>query len=389
VGKDPAFHGATGIYIMPRGFACQGGHPGYAFTFNNRLPGKGLGTGTDRERNEMARPRAIVVGAGGISGAWFPPLKEEGVDVKAVVDIKKEAAEERIAKYELSAMASDDLAKTLAEVEADFLVDLTIPAAHCEVTCAGLEAGLHVVSEKPMAASMDEARRMVATAEKTGKLYMVSQSRRWDSKHASVAQTVAAGKIGQLTTLNCDFYIGAHFGGFRDEMPSPLILDMSIHHFDLVRMFSGRDAVAVYAREFNPAGSWYKGDVAANCIFEMTDGVMFAYRGSWCAEGCQTSWNGDWRVIGSGGTMLFEDDKAPHGQVVASEEGFRSKLADLEVVESAVEKGGMHGALNEMLRFLETGEKPQTECHDNIKSLAMVFGAIESSKEGKRVEIKA
>ena len=62
----------------------------------------------------MAGPRAIVVGAGGISGAWFPPLKEEGVDVKAVVDIKKEAAEARIEKYELSAVASDDLAKTLA-----------------------------------------------------------------------------------------------------------------------------------------------------------------------------------------------------------------------------------------------------------------------------------
>ena len=82
-----------------------------------------------------------------------------------------------------------------AEVEADFLVDLTIPEAHCEVTCAGLEAGLHVVSEKPMAASMDEARKMVATSEKTGKLYMVSQSRRWDAKHASVAATVAAGDV--------------------------------------------------------------------------------------------------------------------------------------------------------------------------------------------------
>jgi len=336
----------------------------------------------------MARPRAIVVGAGGISGAWFPPLKEEGVDVKAVIDIKKEAAEARIAKYELSAVASDDLAKTLAEVEADFLVDLTIPEAHCDVTCAGLEAGFHVVSEKPMAASMDEARRMVATSEKTGKLYMVSQSRRWNTRHATIAATVAGGKLGVLTTLNCDFFLGVHFGGFRDEMPSPLILDMSIHHFDMARMLGGVDPVAVYAEEFNPAGSWYKGDVAANCIFEMTDGVRFAYRGSWCAEGCATSWNGDWRIMGSGGTMLYDHDEAPHGQVVAEGEDKRSKLADLDVVDTPVEKGGMHGALCEMLRFLETGEKPQCECHDNIKSLAMVFGAIESSKEGKRVEIR-
>lgn len=55
----------------------------------------------------------------------------------------------------------------------------------------------------------------------------------------------------------------AHFGGFRDKMPSPLILDMAIHHFDLARYMSGADPVAVYAKEFNPAGSWYKGDVSA------------------------------------------------------------------------------------------------------------------------------
>ena len=339
----------------------------------------------------MAAPRAIVVGAGGISGAWFPRLKAEGVEVKAVVDIRKEAAEAKIAKHELSAVASDDLAKTLAETEADFLVDLTVPEAHCEVACAGLEAELHVVSEKPMAASMEEAHRMVATSEKTNKLYMVSQSRRWDSKHATVAATVAAGRLGRITTLNCDFFLGAHFGGFRDEMPSPLILDMSIHHFDLARMISGLDAVAVYAREFNPAGSWYRGDVAANCVFEMTGGVMFAYRGSWCAEGCHTSWNGDWRIIGTEGTMLYEHDNPPHGQIVAggaaNATGFNRPLEDLQIVDSPVEKGGQHGAIAEMLRFLETGEKPQCECHDNIKSLAMVFGAIESSREGRRVEI--
>jgi hypothetical protein len=49
----------------------------------------------------------------------------------------------------------------------------------------------------------------------------------------------------------------------------------------------------------------------------------------------------------------------------------------------------MHGALREMLAFLRTGRKPQTECHDNIKSLAMVLAAIESSRAGKRVEVRA
>jgi len=337
----------------------------------------------------LARERCVVVGAGGISNVWFRQLIAEKVKVVAVVDIRREAAEAQVAKFGLDAEVSTDLAATLERTRPDFVVDLTVPEAHCEVTCTALEAGCHVVSEKPMAASMAEARKMVGTAERTGKLYMVSQSRRWEPKHDAIRRTVAAGRLGTLTTINCDFYIGAHFGGFRAEMPSPLILDMAIHHFDLARYLGGADPVAVYAKEFNPKGSWYKGDAAASCIFEMTDGVVFTYRGSWCAEGCQTSWNGDWRLVGDRGTLLYERDGDPRGEVVGGKEGFSRPLKPLRVAKSRMRHTTMRGALREMLAFLRTGKIPQTECHDNIKSLAMVFAAIESNKRGRRVEIKA
>lgn len=336
----------------------------------------------------MSQPyRAIVVGAGGISGAWFPPLKAEGVEVAAVVDLKREVAQQRIDHYELHAIASDDLDKTLAQTQADFVIDLTIPEAHCNVTCKALEAGFHVIGEKPMAASMDQARKMVATSEKTGKLYMVSQSRRWEPLHDRYRRSLTNGQLGELTTANCDFYLAPHFGGFRDAMESPLILDMAIHHFDLARFFTASDPVAVYAHEFNPKGSWYKGDVATTCIFEMTNGIVFTYRGSWCAQGCGTSWNGHWRIIGQKGTILYEKDATPTGQIVGNNEGFFNECKDALIDESPIEHKTMRGALREMLAFLTDGTQPQTECHDNIKSLAMVFAAMQSSREGKRVAI--
>jgi len=336
----------------------------------------------------MNSMRTVVVGAGGISNAWFPPLKQENVLVAAVVDLNLENARNQVGKYELAAETSTDLAAMLRKHRPDFVVDLTIPEAHCGVTCAALRAGFPVIGEKPMAASMAAARRMVRAADKRGKLYMVSQSRRWDAKHDVLQRSVLSGAIGTLTTMNCDFYIGAHFGGFRDEMPSPLILDMAIHHFDLARFFSAADPVAVYAKEFNPQGSWYKGDVAASCIFEMSNGLLFTYRGSWCAEGCHTSWNGDWRLIGDQGTLVYEKDQTPRGQVVTGSEGFHRPLADVPVPAQTLQYTGMHGALREMLEFLRTGKRPQTECHDNIKSLAMVFAAIESSAKGRRVPIR-
>ncbi len=335
----------------------------------------------------MSQERAIVVGAGGISGAWFPPLLAERVEVQAVVDLNLESARSRIVQYDLGAEASTDLSAMLTKYQPDFVVDLTVPEAHCAVTCMALRAGCHVIGEKPMASSMAEARRMVRASEESGKLYMVSQSRRWDAKHDQVARVVRGGRLGELTTINCDFYIGAHFGGFRDEMPSPLILDMSIHHFDLARFMTGADPVSVYCKEFNPKGSWYKGDPAASAIFEMSDGVVFSYRGSWCAEGCPTSWNGDWRFIGTQGSLVYERDQPPRGQVVANHTGFSRKLKDLKVPAERVKYLAMHGALREMLTFLRTGRLPQTECHDNIKSLAMVFAAMESSRKGRKVMV--
>ena len=331
--------------------------------------------------------RAVVVGAGGISGAWFPPLVEEGVEIAAVVDLRLEAAEAKIEEHGLTATASTDLAGTLKQVRPDFVVDLTVPEAHCEVTSTALRAGCHVIGEKPMAPTLAQAREMVCASEETGKLYMVSQSRRWEPKHDRLRRTILSGAIGTVTTINCDFYMGVHFGGFREEMPSPLLLDMAIHHFDLARYLTGADPVAVYAKEFNPAGSWYDGAAAASCIFEMSNGIIFTYRGCWCSYGCHTSWNGDWRIIGDRGTLIYERDQDPRGEAVAGEDGFYRALTEVPIADSPMQKTYMHGALVEMLDFLRTGRLPQTECHDNIKSLAMVFGAVESAREGSRVEV--
>lgn len=257
------------------------------------------------------------------------------------------------------------------------------------MTITALRAGYPVLGEKPMATNMKDAREMVKVSNETGKMYAVSQSRRWDQNHDILQRTIASGAIGQVTAINCDFYIGAHFGGFRDEMPSPLLLDMAIHHFDLARFFTGADPIAVYAKEYNPAGSWYKGDAAASCIFEMTDDIVFTYVGSWCSEGCHTSWNGNWRVIGEKGTLIYEFDQVPYGEVIEpGTTGFHRPLEKIEVADSPLEAVSMHGAICEMIEFLKTGKIPQTKCSDNIKSLAMVFAAIESSRRKQRLTIE-
>lgn len=331
--------------------------------------------------------KTLVVGAGGISNSWFPALQRAGVTVAGIVDLDPTRAKAQAEKYGLSPLISSNLNQALRAVKPDFVLDLTIPDAHCSVTCTALRAGYPVLGEKPMAPSLAQARRMIQASEASGKLYMVSQSRRYEPLHAGLAKFVASGSFGALTTMNCAFYLGAHFGGFRDEMESPLILDMAIHHFDLARMFCGADPVAVYAKEFNPQGSWYRGDAAAACVFEMSNGIVFTYTGSWCAEGLATSWHGDWRLVGERGSVVYERDQQPVAAIVSEAAGFQYPTKS-SAVEPAETPRAMDGSLAEFLKALDGGPLPQGECHDNVKSLAMVFGAIESSRKGRRVPIR-
>lgn len=336
----------------------------------------------------MARKRALIVGAGGFSREWAKLLTAHpDVEVSGWVSRTQSRLDEAAAAFELGDIVTGtDLAAALRRACPDFVVDVTPPEAHRDVTLTALSAGVPVLGEKPMAASMDHARAMVAASERSGKLYMVSQSRRYD-RNLRALRRLASEHLGELGILNSDFYIGAHFGGFRDEMPSPLLLDMAIHTFDAARYLCQADPVAVYCDEFNPAWSWYKGNAAATAIFEMSNGVRYTYRGSWCSDGAHTSWESAWRIVGRGGSAVWDGRAAPEAAVVRAPGSFHAQTEKVAANPDPGAAQGIRGALEDFLRALDSGETPMGECHDNIKSLAMVFAALESAKRRTRVAV--
>ena len=337
----------------------------------------------------MATRKAVIVGAGGMGRAWGKNLKAhaEQVEVVGWVDIRPEAAAKAADELEFDGIhTGDDLGRALSDTRPDFVVDVTIPEAHRDVTLRSLAAGVPVLGEKPMADSMEHAREMVAASERADRLYMVSQSRRYDARlHAFRA--LIAEKTGPPGILNSDFYIGAHFGGFRDEMASVLLLDMAIHTLDAARYLSNTDPVSVFCEEFNPPWSWYRGAASATALFEMTGGLRYTYRGSWCAEGRHTSWEAEWRAAGPNGSATWDGTNPPIAEIVTGTEGF-TRPTQTHTAELADVPSGIAGSLRDFLRALDTGATPMGECHDNIKSLAMVFAAIESAREGKRVPVR-
>lgn len=322
--------------------------------------------------------------------AEAPELKGR-VEVVGLVDIDRAAAERLKAEFSLAAQTGTDLDTMLTATKPELLFDVVVPSARRDVVLTGLRHGCHVLTEKPMAASLDQARELVAAARAAGRIHAVVQNRRYIEGVRRIRETIASGALGELTALHADFFIGAHFGGFREDMDDVLLLDMAIHTLDAARFMSGADPVAVYCQETNPRGSWYRHGAAANAIFEFSGDVTFTYRGSWVAEGATTSWESIWRVIGTSGTLLWDGADAFQLKQVADNSGFLRPLQDA-VVSPPPHPSQTHGhasVIAEFLDAIETGRQPETAGPDNIKSLAMVFAAIESARTRQRVLIAA
>ena len=338
----------------------------------------------------MKEYKVIVAGCGGMANEWVKyALGRQDCRIAGLVDIKQENAAALAERHGLQAPVFGSLSEALGRTDANLVFDITVPEAHRDVVITALKAGCDVLGEKPMASSLESAREMAAVAAETGRTYAVMQNRRYLRHGRALARAVASGAIGQPGFITADFFLGPHFGGFRDVMDSPLVLDMAIHTFDQARAYTGLDPVSVYCHEFNPAGSWYKGNASAVCIFEMTGGCVFCYRGSWCAEGRNTSWDAEWRIVGSLGSATWNGVNEPVAEAVnpSAEPSFLHATKPI-AIDSDDHREGHAGCLDDMFAALSSGEKAPTDCADNIKSVAMVFAAIRSAKECRKIQVE-
>jgi predicted dehydrogenase len=336
----------------------------------------------------------VLVGCGNMAAGWLKALAgpdlASRVEVVALVDPDQAAAQKLRAEFGLvSAGIFTELESALSELRPDIIFDVAVPSARKDIVLTGFHHGCDVLTEKPMAMSLADARELNGAARRAGRVYAVTQNRRFKDGVRRLRATIESGVIGEINAIHSEFFIGAHFGGFRDEMQHVLLLDMAIHTFDKARFLSGKDPLAVYCHESNPRSSWYAHGSVANAIFEFSDDVIFTYRGSWGAEGANTSWDASWRIIGSNGTLLWDGESGFTARIVDADEGFFRPLRDIDVLPPPdnARINGHASVITEFLDAIESGREPETSGRDNIKSLAMVFAAIESAETRQRVLI--
>ena len=338
----------------------------------------------------MTTLRAAVVGTGSISRFWLPLLRDRpDVDVVALVDVDAEAARAAADRDGVRAPIFRTLERAVDATAPDVVINLTPPEWHRPVVETALGLGCHVLGEKPIANTLEDAQALVRAAKEAGRTYAVMQNRRFEHGIRTLRDGLAAGRIGSVTTLACDFFKAPHHGGFREAMESPLLVDMAIHHFDQARFVAGAEPVAVSCHEFNPVGSRYRGDSAAICTFELADGSVFSYRGSWSAEGFGTSWNGSWRVVGTAGTALWDGEGSPVAEIACTpaEPALLYPVEHTEWERTWDGPTGHAGCLDEMLTALVNGRQPETDASDNLKSYTMVLAALASASERSRIEL--
>lgn len=342
----------------------------------------------------MAKLKLIQVGVGGWGWSWANIAKQsEDWDVVAYVDISEENLRKASAYYGMEKRRCyTDLDDAIKEAKADAVLGVVPPSAHADVTIKALEAGLHVLVEKPIAGTLENAKQMIKKAKSNRLKLMVSQQYRFRRAPRTVKKILEEKIVGDPGYVSINFHKAPKFppGSFRVEMPNPLLMDMSIHHFDMIRGILKIDPISVYAESWNPKWSWFKGNPTAIVKIEMENDVRVVYHGSWVSQGWETTWDGDWRIQCTEGEIHWYNNKievkAPIFQTVFAKGLLeRNGILEAELVKMPLED--REYSLHEFAQSIIQDRDPETAGEDNLKTFAMTLATIESCNTGKKIKI--
>jgi predicted dehydrogenase len=346
----------------------------------------------------MTKIKLIHVGLGRWGFDWAQHIYPSSNDVEPVAYVDKEPEALGRAQSKLGVSPSKffpTLSEAIAGTDAEAVV-VTLPLPlHASVAREALLAGKHVIVEKPFAQTLEEANSLVGMAEKNSRVLMVSQNYRFFAAPQAAYQFVRDAWFGELHTVQVDFRLNAVAEGYGDRhqgLPNPLLADMAVHHFDLMRMVIGEEPVELSCRAWIPRGSPYKMPPCAMIVLTFPSGVTVNYRGSWVDQAPKTPWAGRWQMDFDQGS-LFWTSRGDRPLVNAHDRMFIRRLnsepEDINL--EPLPKFDRVGVLNALAAAIRNGTAPSffPSGRDNLSTLAIVEAAIRSSSlSGASVKIE-
>ena len=320
------------------------------------------------------KPRIGLVGCGGISIQHLRAYREAGYDVAMLCDRSEEKARDAQKKFYPGAAVCTDFHDVLARQDIE-VVDLAAhPADRALMYGPAIEAGKHILSQKPFVTDVDLGERIVDRAEKKGVRLAVNQNGRWAPHWSWIRQAIIAGLLGEVTSVrtavNWDHNWVA--GSVFEDIHSLILYDFGIYWFDIVCCFMGPAVpLRVYASAARAPTQRARPPLLSQALVEYGGGQAELFFDA------NTLW-GERDITFVAGTR---------GSASASGPDLNSQSVTLATAEGRARPeltgtwfpDGFHGTMAELLVAVEEKREPLNSARNNLKSLELCFAAIESA----------
>ena len=357
--------------------------------------------------------RIVLVGAGVRGRVWARVIAEApGATLAGIVDHDDARAGRARDAHAPGAVVQRDLDAALARMEtlppldarprADAVVIATPPASHHPLVSRALAYRLHVLCEKPLSEDLAEVVDLIARADAAGRHLLVGMNFRYLPSSQRIRRCVRTGELGALSHAHFTYH--RQRDGNRDDlndyvmwMAHPMLLEQSIHHFDLLRYCYGAEVESLVCDTWRPSWSTYEGDCCVSVLLRFGNGVRANYLGTWTA-----AWNRmdfRWRSDFERGTLIqreqFEDlvrVDFDRGLGLRGPNFKGAGEAEAPVVEPLNSctpfVDDTRALLSEFLRAVRGEEEPVTTGGDHLETLLVVQACIESLESGGWVEMR-
>ncbi len=340
----------------------------------------------------MAKLKVGVIGCGAIAQRrhLLEYAANTEVEIVAVCDIREDRAEEMAALY--GAETYTDY-KDLLKDDAIDAISVCLPNyLHAPVSIDSLNAGKHVLCEKPMATSKEEAERMIQAAKDNDKLLMIAHNQRFVASHQKAKELIDSGKLGKIFSFRTTFGHAGPEGWSVDGRESwffdkkrafiGALGDLGVHKSDLIRYLLGEVAEVGAFVEGN-AKEGADVDDNAVAILKMENGVIGNLTASWAY------------VAGDNATVIYAEkavvrleDDPDYSLIIHYNDGEVEKH-QLEKIQTN-EEGGQTTShvIDHFVDAILNNKQPLITGEEGSKSLNVILAALESNETGQIVKIK-
>ncbi len=330
-----------------------------------------------------------IVGAG-IMGSQHARIYSELEHAKllAVADVDQKKAEAAAGRHGARAFADYRRMLELAEIDAIHIA--TPDHLHVRPVLDALQAGKHVLVEKPLATTVEDALAIVEASKRAGRHVMVNYTHRWAAPYAHARAVIASGEIGKPLMVYARkddaIWAATEMMGWTASTSSASYL--STHDIDLVLWWLDTDVESVYAlgvKEVLKARGIDTED-AIQALVRFSSGAIGTFESCWVLPNTMPTVTDSFiEIVGEKGSIHV--DRIHEGVKVATQDKYEFPKVSLTLEIDGRVRGGIAFCLEQFVDALRNGRKPEPGAEHGLKIVRISAAIQRSIRQGQPVRV--